>query len=238
MRIIALFLICLQLIACTTTEKQNTLSATEQEENWQLLFDGQSLQGWHIYNKGTVESKWVAHNGELVCDPKKKESIFGDLVTDKTYQDFELKLEWKVNRGGNSGIFVNVMEDSIYAATFATGLEMQLLDNENAEKRHQIDSTHWAGCLYAVDCIASNSKPRPYGQWNESRIVQKNGKVSFWLNGKLTFEQETQIESFQEMVKSSGMKAYPDFAKYPSGKIALQNHTDSIAFRNIKIREL
>jgi len=229
----------LWLYACgSKTAQQNTLTETEIAENWQLLFDGKTLEGWHLYNKGNAASKWTISNGELVCDPKKQEGVFADLITDRSFQDFELTLEWKVSKGGNSGIFVNVQEDTAYAAAFATGLEMQLLDNANAEKRHQVDSTHWAGCLYAVDCFAQNSSPYAYGEWNESRIVQKDGKVSFWLNGKLTFEQETRTDSFREMVDNSNMKVYADFAKYPSGKIALQNHTDSVSFRNIKIREL
>lgn len=226
-------------IGCTSVkEEPNQLSKQEQEAGWQLLFDGTSLQGWHLYNKGNIDSKWTVNNGELVCDPKKKEGIFGDLVSDSLYRDFDLALEWKVAKGGNSGVFINVQEDSSFAATFATGLEMQLLDNEYAEHRHQIDSTHWAGCLYAVDCNGNNSKPHPYNAWNKSRIVQKDGKVSFWLNDALTFEGNVQDDAFQQRILNSGMKAYPHFGKYPSGRIALQNHTDSVAFRNIKIKRL
>lgn len=218
--------------------EHNTLTKQEQQEGWQLLFDGQSLQGWHIYNKGNIDSKWTVSHGELVCDPYKKTGLFGDLTSDSIYGDFELQLDWKVFKSGNSGVFINVNEDSLYAAAFATGLEMQLLDNEHAEHRHQIDSTHWAGCLYAVDCMASNSKPKPYGEWNQSRIVQKDGTVSFWLNGKPTFEQATRTADFINRVAESPMKAYPDFGKLHSGRIALQNHTDSVSFRNIKIRKL
>jgi len=217
--------------------QHNTLSEAEKAEGWQLLFDGRSLQGWHLYNKGNAESKWVVAGGELLCDPKKPDGVFGDLVTDRSFGDFELRLEWKVSKGGNSGVFVNVMEDTAYAAVFATGLEMQLLDNANAEPRHQADPTHWAGCLYGVDCFGHNSRPNTHGEWNESRIVQQNGKLSFWLNGKLTFERDVQTDAFRERVANSTMKAYPDFARFPSGKIALQNHTDPVAFRNVKIME-
>lgn len=225
--------------ACQQTSKQhNTLTPQEEAEGWELLFDGKSLQGWHIYNQGDIDSKWTVNNGELTCDPHKKAGIFGDLTSNSSYTDFELELEWKVFKGGNSGVFINVNEHSNYAAAFATGLEMQLLDNENAEQRHQIDSTHWAGCLYAVDCISENSGPNPYGNWNHSRIIQQNGEVSFWLNGKATFEQKTNTEEFKRMIAESPMKAYPDFGKLQFGHIALQNHTDSVSFRNIKIKRL
>lgn len=239
MKTLISILIPLCLLSCShKQEAQNSLTAAEKQAGWQLLFDGKSLDGWHIYNKKNTDSKWTANKGELVCDPKKTSGIFGDLVSDSIYKDFELLVDWKVAKGGNSGVFINVQEDSLYAATFATGLEMQLLDNENAEHRHQIDSTHWAGCLYAVDGIGSNSNPQPHGNWNNSRILQKNGKVSFWLNGKLTFEGVPQSREFNELVQTGSMVAYPDFAKYGSGRIALQNHTDSVSFRNIKIRTL
>lgn len=225
--------------ACQRPTKQpNTLTAQEKAEGWQLLFDGETLQGWHIYNKGDIDSKWTVNDGELTCDPHKKSGIFGDLTTDSAYQNFELELEWKVFKGGNSGVFINVNEHHNYAAAFATGLEMQLLDNDNAEHRHKIDSTHWAGCLYAVDCLSQNSTPRTYNNWNHSRIIQQNGKVSFWLNGKPTFEKQTDTEEFKMMIAESPMKAYPDFGKLQLGRIALQNHTDSVSFRNIKIKRL
>jgi len=115
---------------------------------------------------------------------------------------------------------------------------LQLLDNAHAEPRHQADSTHWAGGLFGVECIAQNSQPNPHGEWNESHIVHQDGKVSFWLNGKLTFERNVQTEAFRQMVKNSKMKVHPDLGKFHSGKIALQNHTDSVAFRNIKIKIL
>ncbi|MHC8947595.1 3-keto-disaccharide hydrolase [Sphingobacterium hungaricum] len=224
--------------SCSSSKTEiNTLSDAEKEEGWELLFDGKTLTGWHVYNLGDTLSKWEARDGELACDPKNK-GVFGDIITDKEYKDFELLIDWKVSKGGNSGVLINVNESPEYAATFATGLEMQLLDNTNSEHRHQIDSTHWAGCLYAVSCYGTNSKPKPFGEWNESKIVQKNNQVSFWLNGALTFEGTTGTQEWADFVKSTNMKNYPAFGTFSSGKIALQNHTDFIAFRNIKIREI
>ncbi|MCL7988717.1 DUF1080 domain-containing protein [Sphingobacterium sp. lm-10] len=239
MRILFNILIILMISSCAQRDKKQAIAKQEHKVGeWNDLLIGDSLAGWHLYNAGNVVSKWKVDQGELTCDPHKADGIFGDLITDDDYEDFELALEWKVNKGGNSGILINVKEDSAYAATFATGLEMQLLDNQYAELRHQRDSTHWAGCLYSVDCLAENSLPLPYGQWNKARIVQQKGKVSFWLNEKLTFEREINSPAFQELVSNSPITAYPDFGKYPSGKIALQNHTDSVSFRNIRIKQL
>src|SRR5690606_27474316 len=125
-----------------------------------------------------ADSKWTVNDGVLLCDPH-HEGIFGDLVSDNDYENFELSFDWRVSKGGNSGVFINVQEDSSYAAVFATGLELQLLDNEFAEPRHQNDSTHWAGCLYDVDCISQNSSSNPYGEWNQAKVRQQNGKVTF-----------------------------------------------------------
>lgn len=201
------------------------------------IFNGKDLSGFHVFNQGNEPSKWKVVNGEIICDPKGT-GVFGDLITDKEYENFELDFEWKVGKGGNSGVFINVKEDSSFAATFATGLEMQLLDNENAEPRHQVDSTHWAGCLYAVECIGSNSKPNSYGEWNKAKIRQKDGEVTFWLNDKITFQENVTTEEFKGKVATTNMKNYPNFGTFRKGKIAFQNHTDSVGFRNLRLKEL
>ncbi len=201
------------------------------------FFTGKDLSGFHVFNQGNEPSKWKVVNGEIICDPKGS-GVFGDLITDKEYENFELDFEWKVGKGGNSGVFINVKEDSSFAATFATGLEMQLLDNANAEPRHQVDSTHWAGCLYAVECIGSNSKPKPFGEWNKGKIRQKDGEVTFWLNDKITFQENVTTEAFKEKVATTNMKNYPSFGTFRKGKIAFQNHTDSVGFRNLRLKEL
>ena len=224
-------------IAFTSCNHDNSNSKKTQSEGSDVFFNGKDLSGWHIYNRGNDESKWKVVDGELICDPKGT-GQFGDIISDKEYENFELDFEWKVKKGGNSGVFINVKEDTAYAATFATGLEMQLLDNANAEQRHKIDSTHWAGCLYSVECIGSNSKPNPYGEWNKGKIKQDNGQVTFWLNDKITFQDSINTPAFKQKIANSNMKNYPAFATYPKGKIAFQNHTDSVGFRNIIIKEL
>lgn len=238
--ILLLTLISAGIYACRSESvlQDNVLSAQEKSEGWQLLFNGRNLDHWHTFNAKDKTSKWEVENGILICNPKKNDGIFADLVSDENFENFELQFDWKVSKGGNSGVFIDVQESPKYAATFATGLEMQLLDNANAEPRHQSDSTHWSGCLYAVECLSSNSKPRSFGHWNNSKIIQSNNKVSFWLNGNLTFESNILDEAWKEKIAKSNMKVYPDFGKFGKGKIALQNHTDSVQFKNIKIKKL
>ncbi|MFZ4263169.1 3-keto-disaccharide hydrolase [Sphingobacterium sp. HJSM2_6] len=211
--------------------------STENQAHDDLIFNGKDLTGWHIYNQGNIPSKWKVSDGELICDPKST-GVFGDIITDQEYENFELEFEWKVSKGGNSGVFINVKEDAAYAATFATGLEMQLLDNKNAEPRHQVDSTHWAGCLYAVDCLGSASKPKPFNEWNQGKIRQENGQVTFWLNDQITFQDDVLSSEFREKVSQTNMVNYPGFGTFKKGKIAFQNHTDSVGFRNILLRKL
>jgi len=221
-----------------STPQSNSLSTAEQQEGWRLLFNGKDTKGWHIFNKSDTSTKWIVSEHILSCSPHKKDGIFGDLITDKSYKNFELTFDWSIGKGGNSGVFINVQEVPKYSATFVTGIEMQLLDNANAEPRHQQDSTHWAGCIYDVSCNGSQSKPNPYGEWNSSKITQKDGIITFWLNGLLTAQENLNGPSWKGKVQQSNLKIHPDFARISSGKIAFQNHTDSVAFKNIKIREL
>lgn len=209
----------------------------ENDSDTPSFFNGTDLNGWHIYNQGSTDSKWKVEDGVLLCDPKAP-GIFGDLVSDQEYENFEMEFEWRVSKGGNSGVFINVREDSAYAAVFATGLEMQLLDNEFAEPRHQVDSTHWAGCLYAVDCIGGNSTSKPFGEWNQAKIIQRDGHVTFSVNDKITFDAQVDTKDFKHKIQDSNMKNYPDFGKFNKGKIAFQNHTDSVSFRNIRLNQL
>lgn len=207
-------------------------------DDYKLLFDGKSLNGWHVYNQGKVASKWSAKNGELQCNPEVEKGVFGDLITDKSYENFELTYEWKISKGGNSGVFINVQEEQKYGATFTTGIEMQLLDNANGEARHKENPTHWAGMLYDVTGNSANSDPKPFGEWNQSRIRQQDGKITFWLNEKITAEVDLDSAVWKNALAKSELGKLDDYARFRKGKIALQNHTDKVAFRNMKIKEL
>ncbi len=234
------------LAACESTPKEetphekafNTLSEEEKKQGWKLLFDGKSTQGWHVYNHGDTTSKWSVENGELWCNPESKAGDFGDLVTNESFTNFELVYDWKIAKGGNGGVFVNVQENQQNPTAYMTGLEMQLLDNENGEERHKINPTHWAGCLYDISGKAENSKPKPFGEWNHSRIVHRDGRVIFFLNGLKTADANITAPDWKTKVQKSNLRNFPDFAKAISGKIALQDHTDAVWFRNMKIREL
>ena len=219
-------------------QKPNTLTKKEKKAGWKLLFDGKTTTGWHTYLKDTVGSKWQVKDGALVFDPSQPDEGGGDIVTNDTYENFELNLEWKISKGGNSGIIFDVQEDPKYSATYLTGPEMQVLDNINAEDNKK--QNHLAGCLYDMSGDATVSKPVPVGGWNKVRIIQDKGHLTFYLNGIKTFEGQIGSDEWNKMVAGSKFAnvAFADFGKVAKGHIALQQHPGSSAWRNIKIRPL
>jgi hypothetical protein len=213
----------------------NTLTKKEVKNGWKLLFDGKTTNGWHTYLKNEVGSKWTVKDGAIVFDPNQPASGGGDIVTNSEYENYELNLEWKISKGGNSGIIFNIQEDPKYKATYLTGPEMQVLDNIDAADNKK--ENHLAGCLYDMAGDATVSKPVPVGEWNKVHLIQNKGHLTFWLNGIKTFEGQIGSEEWNKMVANSKFKneAFADFAKVTKGKIALQEHPGSSQWRNIKI---
>ncbi len=226
----ALFITCIAM----TGEAQNTLTAQEKKDGWKLLFDGKTTKGWRQYSSDKISARWKASNGELYLDKSVKEGR-GDIITDGEYKDYDLSLEWKIDSCGNSGVIFNVVEDPKFQATYHTGPEMQVLDNTCHPDAKIIK--HRAGDLYdLISC--SKETVKPAGEWNVARIVSKNAKMEFWLNGTKTVEFTMHTPEWDQMVAASKFKTMSSFGKALKGHIALQDHGDGVYFRNIKIREL
>lgn len=216
----------------------NTLTKKEKKEGWKLLFDGKTTKGWHTYLRDTVGAKWQVQENALVFDPSQPNSGGGDIVTDGIYENYELRLQWKVSKGSNSGIIFDVQEDPKYGATYLTGPEMQVLDNVDASDNKK--QNHLAGCLYDMSGDSTVSHPRPVGEWNDVRLIQHKGHLTFYLNDIKTFEGQMGSEEWNNMVANSKFKnkMFADFGKVSKGKIALQQHPGSSQWRNIKILAL
>lgn len=238
MKNIALFIVFTIFVVSTSAQKHNTLSKKEKKQGWKLLFDGKTTNGWHTYLRDTVGSKWQVRDGVIIFDTSKPRNGGGDLVTNESFENYELQLEWKISKGGNSGIIFNIQEDRKYPGTYITGPEMQVLDNINASDNKK--QNHLAGCLYDLAGDSTVSKPKPVGEFNKVRIVQNQGQLTLWLNGIKTFEGQIGSDDWNQRVANSKFAAKPfaDFAKLPNGKVALQQHPGSSEWRNIKIRSL
>ena len=215
-------------------DQNNSLSKKEKANGWQLLFDGRSTAGWHLYNSTGPFTIWKAKDGELVCDPLDKSGT-GDLVTDQEFKNFDLKFDWKLPKGGNSGVFVNVLERKEIPTAWASGPEYQLLDDSNPDfAKPQLRS----GCLFGFAPQKNPVKTKPTDTWNHSEIKQVNGKVKFYLNGVLTAEEDFASKAWADKVAKSHFKQFPEFGKNIEGRITLQDWSTGVAFRNLKIKSL
>ncbi len=219
----------------TTAMDDNAM--TSDQGDWETLFDGKNMDGWHAYN-GDKPTQWTIKDNALVLTPTENRSGSENLITDKEYTDFELSLEWNISEGGNSGVLYAVDEDKKYSEPYATGPEIQVLDNE----RHpdaKAGTTHQAGALYDM-VPPSENVVNPAGEWNTMTITinhKKNiGMVT--LNGTQIVEFPVEGEKWKEMISKSKFADWENFGEAKAGKIALQDHGNAVSYRNIKIKEL
>ncbi len=212
----------------------NQLTAAEKAEGWTLLFDGESTNGWRVYQRDEVRG-WAVENGELIAlGEETPDGHANDIITEKQYRNFELQLEWKVSKGGNSGIFFNVVEEDQYKTVYATGPEYQLVDDDGYP--NGLADNQKSGANYAMHPPAKNVV-RPQGEFNHSRIVVLNGHVQHWLNGEKVVEYDLWTPEWEALVQAGKWKDFPGYGKARSGHIALQDHGNKTWFRNIKIKE-
>lgn len=216
-----------------TALSHSVFAQNQSDKQQQILFDGKTTQGWHTYLKSDATPAWAVVDGTLQLNPKAEGQ--GDLVTDQEYENFELSLEWNISEGGNSGIIFGVHEDPAFRATYDTGIEMQVLDNKNAEDNKK--ANHLAGSLYDLKAPAKDVA-KPAGEWNAVKLRKQNGNLTFWQNGVKIIETQMGSAEWQTMVENSKFKTWKNFAKYPKGRIALQDHGHEVSFRNIKIKQL
>jgi hypothetical protein len=213
------------------------LTAEEQKEGWQLLFDGSSTDGWHSYGGAPVGYAWKVVDGALHFDGSlKKDTLAQDIMSNDEFENFHLKLEWKVDTNGNSGIMFYVNEDtSKFEKPYWTGPEMQVLDNSGHPDAKI--TKHRAGDLY--DLISSSKETvKPALEWNQAEIKAVNGKLDFYLNGENIVSTTMWDDNWNKMIAASKFKQWPGFGTFKKGRICLQDHGDKVWFRNIKIRKL
>ena len=236
---------CMLVTSCKEKEKKEEMEMPEAEmetktpDEWTVLFDGTSFDGWHVYNGEGVPDVWKLEDGAMVLYPPGEGHGAGaNLVTDKEYTDFVLSFEWKISEAGNSGIFWGVKEVETLPEAYQTGPEIQILDNE----RHpdgKAGTTHQAGALYDM-VPPSKDVTKPIGEWN-TNVVTINHKTNegiIVLNGVEILTFPTNDPEWSDMVAKSKFAGWEEFGKYTTGKIGLQDHGNMVAFKNIKIKEL
>lgn len=214
--------------AASAQEADNTLSAEERAEGWRLLFDGRTTEEWRGYQLDEVPEGWAVEDGTLA-----RVGPGGDLITVEQFSDFELSLEWKVEAGGNSGLFFRATEEA--PMIYFSAPEVQILDDDgHADGRSPLTS---AGSNYALH-PAPEGVARPAGEWNHFRILVDGARVEQWMNGVHVVTYELWSPEWEALVAESKFAEWPEYGRAERGHIGVQDHGDPVWFRNIKIREL
>lgn len=216
---------------------------SSKNSDWIYMFDGKTTDGWRGYNNETMPKKWEVINGELTFNTELKLEKDWDGGNDIIYykeqfDNFELYLEWKLPKGGNSGVFYHVQEG--YDAPHNISPEYQILDDDGWEEINNAKLKNWqkAGANYGMHEPNISKKLNPSGQWNSSRIIHDNNKVEHWLNGKIILSFFKDSDDWNKKRNSEIFRDKTDYGKFKKGYIALQDHDTPIWFRNIRIKKL
>ncbi len=236
-----LFSVLLLAVSFTSLSAQNSNKLTEKEkkDGWVLLFDGKNFDGWRKCNSSQMAANWEINEeamkvkrGEKAGHGQGGDILFGN----KKFSNFELSIDWKIEKEGNSGIFYYVQEFEGKPIYYAAP-EIQVLDNWNASDNKL--TNHLAGSLYdMLPALPQNAKPA--GEWNTIVVRVKDGHVEHIQNGVKVVEYTLWTPEWYELVAKSKFKDWPGFKEGPAkeGYIGLQDHGYDCWFRNIKIREL
>jgi len=212
----------------SATSAQNTLTDAEKADGWRLLFDGTTTTGWRDYGKPTLSGGWVVQDGALT-----RTGAGGDIISNDEFKNFELSIDWKIEPGGNSGIFYRASEekDEIYW----NAVEMQVLDDaKHPDGQNPLTSAGAAYDLYP----APRGHVKPGREWNSAKLVVNGNHVEHWLNGFKMADYELGSADWNAKVAASKFKPHAKFGKNAQGHIGLQDHGNVVAYRNIKIRVL
>jgi len=244
-------LIILSVVLAMCSCKQNAETKTQEVEvektevkeishtasDWITLFNGTSMDEWRGYGSETMHSEWTIVDGTMAFTPGEQGGK--NIITKDTYENFILSLEWKISEAGNSGIFWGVYESSEYREAYETGPEIQVLDDAKHPDANVGGKLHRAGALYdmiePMDTIV-----KPAGEWN-AVVLEVNHKTNLGkvtMNGTEMYTFPVHGEKWDAMVANSKFADWKGFGKYQNGHIGLQDHSDKVWYRNIKIKRI
>lgn len=213
--------------------EENALSDSEKKAGWKSLFDGKTTKGWRNYKKQEISNGWQVKDGALTRADKGA----GDIITTEKYEEFELSLEYKISKGGNSGIMFHVIEQS--GPPWHSGPEIQIQDNVDG---HDPQKSGWLYQLYQPANDPKTNKTldatKPVGQWNHVNLIIAKDKCELNMNGLRYWTCKLGSPDWNEKLAKSKFAKLEMFAKAGQGFICLQDHGDMVAYRNIKIRTL
>jgi hypothetical protein len=234
--IISAIALCMQCKSVKTTEPTaNMLTQQEIDAGWKLLFDGKTLEGWRNFGSDTLVG-WVVDSGNMLALGLGGDHA-NDIITDDEFENFELSLDWKTSKGGNSGIFFNAVEDTAVGAIYEIAPEYQIIDEVTWDGDPLTEGQKAATCydMYYPD---STKKLMPVGTYNNSKIMVNNGHVEHWLNGAKVVEYQMWTPEWDSLKSVRKWKDYPLYGTAHKGHIGLQDHGKKTWFRNVKIRTL
>ncbi len=209
-------------------QEMNRLTASERADGWELLFDGDTTDEWRGFRQDSMPDGWKVVDGALT-----RVAPAGDIITKKQFKNFDLQLEWKIAEAGNSGIMFRVTEDQRRA--WLSGPEMQVLDDAR-HRDGQVPETS-AGSNYGLHAPKPGAV-RAAGSWNSVRLLVRESHVEHWLNGVKVVEYELESPEWERLVSQTKFDTIPSYGRQRTGHIALQDHGDRVAYRNIKIKRL
>ena len=207
-------------------------NAQTNKDQYKPLFDGKTLDGWRMATRDTAPNlSWSSENEEIAFDPAKGHG--GDIITTKSFKDFDFSADFKVSAGGNSGIKYFLLPST------NLGCEFQIIDDsKHPDAKLGVSGNRKTGALYDLFPADSNKPYKGAEVWNTARIVSKGNHVEHWLNGKKILEYERGSDRFKQAIAESKFKTTQGFAQATSSPILLQAHGDKVWYRNIKIKEL
>lgn len=208
--------------------KDNELTPDELALGWELLFDGETLNGWKAYN-GDVPKTWSVSENSIYCDGSKGGD---DIMTVEQFGDFDLKFTWKIEEKGNSGVIYRAREGKQWSRPYLTGPEYQVFDETEDFSKTSV------GSLYDVIEPSRDKKVNPTMQWNTGRIRVSNGFVTHWVNDVIVLQCELYSDEWNAKVAESKWKDNKYFGKSPFGHIDFQNHGSKVWYKDIKILRL